>query len=248
MLSDFYNSQLYGIRSELGKSAHKIFNGIVQDNLFKGCFIPEYSEWTDTKDLGSKLLGIYEQDILEFLKKTKGSYKFLVDIGAADGYYVVGSLFAKIVDRAYGFEINEKSRNIMTNNAKINNVIDLVHIDSEATLEKITSILNKEGENSGIFIIDIEGEEFKLLTNNFLEICKNSTLIIEIHEWDSLSNKYEEIIKKCDTIFNINYLYNRTKTIPDLPIINEINDNFRWLLCSEGRPQQMKWLVLTPKD
>lgn len=247
MLSDFYNNQLYEVRSELGKSVHKIFNGIVQDNLFKGCFIPGYSEWTGTKDLGSKLLGTYEQDILEFLKKTKGSYNFLVDIGAADGYYVVGSLFAKIVDRAYGFEINEKSRNIMLDNIKINNVVDSAYIDSEATLEKITDILYKEGQNSGIFIIDIEGEEFKLLTNKFLEVCKNSTLIVEIHEWDSLSNKYEEIIKKCETIFNIGYLYNRTKTIPDLPIINKINDNFRWLLCSEGRPQQMKWLVLTPK-
>ena len=248
MIPDFYNSQLYGIRSELGEITHKIFNGIVQDNLFKGCSIPEYSEWTQTQDLGSKLLGIYEQDILEFLNKTKGSYKFLVDIGAGDGYYAVGSVFAGVVERAYGFEINEKSRDTMIENAKINNVLDSVYIDSEATLAKINNILNNEGQNSGIFIVDIEGEEFKLLTNKFLEVCKNSTLIIEIHEWDSLSNRYEEIIKNCDIFFNISYLYNRTKTIPDLPVINQINDNFRWLLCSEGRPQQMKWLVLTPKS
>ena len=247
MLSDFHNNILYEVRSELGRVMHSSFNGVIQDNVFKGCLLPEFSEWTGTQDLSSKLLGIYEQDILEFLNKTKGSYKFLIDIGAADGYYVVGSVFAGIVERAYGFEINEKSRDTMIKNAKINNVLDSVYIDSEATLAKINNILSDEGKNSGIFIIDIEGEEFNLLTNKFLEICKNSTLIIEIHQWNELSSRYKDILEYSSNFFNISYLYNRTKTIPDLPFINEINDNFRWLLCSEGRFQQMEWLVLTPK-
>lgn len=244
---DFENNILYLIRSELGKQIHSLFNGKIQDNIFKGCVLPKFSEWTGTQDLGSKLIGTYEQDILNFLQKTKGSYKFLIDIGAADGYYVVGSLFAKIVDRSYGFEINEKSRNIMIENAKINNVINSAYIDSEANLEKIASILKNEKHNSGIFIIDIEGEEFNLLTNDFLEICKNSTLIVEIHRWADINNRYEDIIKYCNNFFDIGYFYNRTKTIPDLPTINKTNDNIKWLLCSEGRFEQMEWLLLTPK-
>jgi hypothetical protein len=247
VLSNSYNEILYKIISELGSKIHSSFNGIIQSNVFKGCAIPEISEWSGTQDLGSKLLGIYEQDILEFLNKTKGSYKFLIDIGAADGYYVVGSVFAGIVDRAYGFEINEKSRLTMIKNAKINNVLDSVHVDSEATLVKINNILNNENQGPGIFIIDIEGAEFDLLTDSFLKACKNSTLIIEIHEENDLNNRYENIIKYSSNFFDINYFYNRTKTIPDLPLINTINDNFRWLLCSEGRFKQMKWLVLTPK-
>jgi hypothetical protein len=157
MLSDSQNDSLYQIRSELGSKIHSSFNGIIQSNTFKGCFLPEVSEWTGTQDLGSKLLGIYEQDVLEFLNKTKGSYKFLIDIGAADGYYVVGSVFAGIVDRAYGFEINEKSRDTMIEKAKINNVLNSVYIDSEATLTKINNILNDEDQGSGIFIISYPG-------------------------------------------------------------------------------------------
>jgi hypothetical protein len=247
MLSNFQNDTLYEIRSELGAKIHSSYNGVIQDNIFKGCFIPEVSEWTGTQDLGSKLLGIYEQDILEFLGKTKGQYKFLVDIGAADGYYVVGSVFSGIVDRAYGFEINEKSRDTMIENARINNVLDSVHIDSEATLAKVNSILNDENQGPGVFIIDIEGAEFDLLTYSFLKACKNSTLIVEIHEENDLNNKYKDIINYCGNFFDISYFYNRTKTIPDLPLINTINDNFRWLLCSEGRFKQMHWLVLTPR-
>jgi hypothetical protein len=247
MLSDFYNNILYEIRSELGRVMHSSFNGVIQDNVFKGCILPGSSEWSGTQDLSSKLLGTYEQDILEFLNKTKGSYKFLIDIGAADGYYVVGSVFAGIVDRAYGFEINEKSRDAMIENAKINNVLDSVYVDSEATLSKINSILNDQNQGSGIFIIDIEGAEFDLLTYSFLKACKNSTLIVEIHEENDLSNKYKDIIDYCSNFFDINYFHNRTKTIPDLPPINTINDNFRWLLCSEGRFKQMHWLVLTPR-
>jgi hypothetical protein len=247
MLSNSQNDTLYQIRSELGAKIYSSYNGIIQNNTFKGCSIPEVSEWSGTQDLGSKLLGIYEQDVLDFLNKTKGTYKFLVDIGAADGYYVVGSVFAGIVDRAYGFEINGKSRDTMIENAKINNVLDSVYIDSEATLAKIDSILNDEDQNPGIFIIDIEGAEFDLLTYSFLKACKNCTLIVEIHEENDLNNKYKDIINYCSNFFDISYFYNRTKTIPDLPLINTINDNFRWLLCSEGRFKQMHWLVLTPR-
>jgi hypothetical protein len=247
MTSDFQNNILYLLRSELGKQVYSFFNGKIQDNVFKDCVLPEFSEWTGTQDLGSKLLGTYEQDILKFLNKTKGSYKYLIDIGAADGYYVVGSVFAGIVNRAYGFEINQKSRNIMIENAKINNVLNSVHIDSEATLTKINNILNEEGQNPGIFIIDIEGEEFNLLTDSFLKACKNSTLIIEIHKWADVNKKYEDIVKYSSNFFDISYFYNRTKTIPNLPFINKMNDNFKWLLCSEGRFEQMEWLVLTPK-
>ena len=248
MLPNFHNNILYEIRSELGRVMHSSFNGIIQDNVFKGCLLPESSEWTGTQDLGSKLLGIYEQDILEFLNKTKGSYKFLIDIGAADGYYVVGSVFAGVVERSYGFEINKKSRGTMIENAKRNNVLDSVYIDSEATLAKINNILNSEGQNPGIFIIDIEGEEFNLLTDNFLKACRNSTLIVEIHKDRDLNNRYEDILKYASDFFEINYFYNRTKTIPDIPLINKINDNFRWLICSEGRFEQMEWLILTPKQ
>ena len=248
MLSDSQNDSLYQIRSELGSKIHSSFSGIIQSNTFKGCFLPEVSEWTGTQDLGSKLLGIYEQDILEFLNKTKGCYKFLVDIGAADGYYVVGSVFAGIVERSYGFEINEKSKYIMIENAKINNVLDSVYVDSEANLTKINNILSNEGQNPGIFIIDIEGEEFNLLTDNFLKACRNSTLIVEIHKDRDLNNRYEDILKYASDFFEINYFYNRTKTIPDIPLINKINDNFRWLICSEGRFEQMEWLILTPKQ
>jgi len=248
---DNFNDQvniLYNTRAELGKQLHLFFDGKIQDNIFKGCLLPEFSEWTGTQDLGPKLLGTYEQEILNFLKTSKGSYSFLIDVGAADGYYVVGSLFAKIVDRSYGFEINEKSRNIMLQNAKINNVIDSTHVDSEATLEKIYNILKKEKENTGIFIIDIEGAEFDLLTNNFLEMCQDHTLIIEIHSWNDNNNKYKDLIECSNNFFNVNYFYNRTKTLPNLPFINNINDNIKWLLCSEGRWQQQEWLLLTPKN
>jgi hypothetical protein len=248
MFSDFHNNILYEIRSELGRVMHSSFNGVIQDNVFKGCILPGSSEWSGTQDLSSKLLGTYEQDILEFLNKTKGSYKFLIDIGAADGYYVVGSVFAGIVDRAYGFEINEKSRDTMIENAKINNVLNSVYIDSEATLTKINNILNDEDQGSGVFIIDIEGAEFDLLTDSFLKACKNSTLIIEIHEDGDLKNRYKDMLEYSSNFFDINYFYNRTKTIPNIELINTMNDNFRWLICSEGRPKQMKWLVLTPKQ
>jgi hypothetical protein len=135
----------------------------------------------------------------------------------------------------------------MIENAKINNVLNSVHIDSEATLTKINNILNEEGQNPGIFIIDIEGEEFNLLTDSFLKACKNSTLIIEMHRWADVNKKYENIIQYSKNFFDISYFYNRTKTIPNLPFINKMNDNLKWLLCSEGRFEQMEWLVLTPK-
>ena len=248
MFSDFKSRILYIMRDELGSKIHSFFDGKIQSHIFKGCSLPAFSEWTGTQDLGSRLLGTYEQDTLNFLEKTKGSYKFLIDIGAADGYYVVGSVFAKIVDRSYGFEIDKANREIMIENAKTNGVIDSLYIDSEATLEKVGNILNKEGKNPGIFLIDIEGAEFNLLTNEFLEMCKNHTLIIEIHKWLDINNKYDDIVNYCRNLFNIDYFYNRTKTIPDIPFIDEANDNFKWLLCSEGRLRQMEWLVLTPKN
>ena len=50
------------------------------------------------------------------------------------------------------------------------------------------------------------------------------------------------------TIFETKYITQGQRNPNSFKELWMLNDNDRWLLCSEGRGELMKWLVLTPKQ
>ncbi len=119
------------------------------------------------------------------------------------------------------------------------------------------SIFNKADENfldnsfpkklnlkDCFFLIDIEGDEFKLLNKYNLNKLKKSVLIIELHDFYFSPKKLVFDLKK---IFRTKILTTKNRDLSDLKIIENLHDAEKWLLVNEGRPKKMEWIVCTPK-
>ena len=94
------------------------------------------------------------------------------------------------------------------------------------------------------FLIDIEGDEFKILNRNNLNKLKKSVLIIEIHDFYASPIT---LIKNLKKIFKTQILTTENRDLSKFSYLDHVHDTEKWLLVNEGRPKRMEWIVCTPK-
>ena len=222
-----------------------IINGPYQNTLLN-C----KSNWSGN-DWSSKLLGIYEEQvqnkIIEVQKKF--SLENIVNFGASDGYHLIGLIKNKIFQKGIGFEIDQVSREYLIDNIKKNNLENNINVESEANFKKVEQYLSSDQLIKTIFLIDIEGEEFNLINNHNLNYYKNSLLLIENHEFLVNDNKkVEQFFNLLNENFEIEKIENSSRNPYQFSFMDKVSDDERWLLMSEGREQNMNWLLCTPKD
>ena len=108
----------------------KKHNFIVQYGIFKNLKMNHDISW-GRGDIASKIYGFYENKIQQKLKDINNP--ILIDIGAADGFFAIGSLKSKICEFCYAFEETKKSRENLSKTAKINNVQKKLSIIGKVT-------------------------------------------------------------------------------------------------------------------
>jgi hypothetical protein len=128
------------------------------------------------------ILGLYEQEVMENLVGAPARFGVFVDVGAADGYYAVGLLYSGRVDRSVAFESLPEGREAIARLAAENGVSDKItilgtasdHFDDTIRVHKINS-------QESMFLIDIEGAAFKVLTEKVFVLLKDSLIVVETH-------------------------------------------------------------------
>lgn len=220
--------------------------GTVIYGPFKGLKLNKET-WWGKSDLGSQCLGLYEKEVLNFIQRSKITFDTFVDIGAGDGYYATGMLVAGFVKKSVCFEISKIGRKKILENWKGNNSIGSIDIFGEATKKKIIDLpIEKLGKT--LILIDIEGNEFELLSRKVLSCLKNSFLIIEIHNWvEGFESKYSKLLEDIFCYFNVKVLEQVERETFKLNELRSYTDDNRLLLTSEQRPCRMRFLTLTPK-
>ena len=86
--------------------------------------------------------------------------------------------------------MNKENKISIKDNFRINN-INSYEIFDIADVDFLNKIKDKIELNKSLFLFDIEGEEFSVLTEKNLEILKNSYLIIEFHNCYSDKEMYQ---------------------------------------------------------
>lgn len=229
-------------REKLSSRVYKNYNGVVAFGLFKGLKINAKTAWSGNKDTGSKILGLYENQILDWLKDKK--FDLFIDIGAADGYYALGLLISSKVERAITFEISNLDIEISKSLAIANGVYDKIEFRGEATQDEIALILPQS--QNGLIFMDIEGGEFELVSENLLKLSKDYSFCIELHEFFDIDLE-EDFVKLCRKFHDVEIIYGFNRDFPKDQFLLRLSDNDRALLLSEGRPYGMKWLILSPR-
>jgi hypothetical protein len=195
-------------------------------------------------DIASKIYGFYENKIQQKLKDIKKP--ILIDIGAADGFFAVGSLKSKICHFCYAFEETRKSRENLYTTAEINGVKNNLSIMGAVTKDNFFSLLpTKIDFSKATILCDIEGGEFNFFTDEILKKLKNSNIIVEIHK--NKNNLEIDLLKRIKKYFNVSVIIDNEKSFENILELHSLNDIDRNLILCEGRSYIGKWWHLSPK-
>jgi hypothetical protein len=238
---------VYERRLRVSKEVFEMMGGIVGYGPLKGLRLSEEA-WWGAPDKASMLLGLYEQELLIALCNDPLTEKSnFIDIGAADGYYGIGLVMAGFYKKSFCFEISEKGRNTIKLNAEVNRVASQVTVYGEA-VKTLFNNFSQDQMNDSVVLVDIEGGEFELLSEAFLEKFQQAYILIEIHNWvENFEEKYFKLILGASKYFYIDIVSPIARDLTKFTELNDFTDDNRYLICSEGRPNVMRFLRLNPK-
>ena len=220
----------------------------IASGIYKGTKIQE-NKWKEN-DLSSKLLGLYEkevQDKIEFIQKNPGHKKTIVNLGCADGYHLVGLLKNNLFKDAIIFEKNPKYIESLKKNLQINNISNNIKFFTEANENFVEEGLKDLNFEDCFFLIDIEGDEFKILNEKNLNLLKKSTMIIEFHEKFNFEED-KKFIDKIEKVFDSSFIYIGSRDLYDFKFLHQLDDVDRMLAVNEDRTFLMRWIFCLPKN
>lgn len=243
-----FRQQVRRFRAEFSKFVLQESGTEVLCGPIKGFRFIEESFWGGVSDTATKIFGLYEQQNLAVFERQRKSV--LVDIGAADGFWGVGLVFAGKFEKSICFEISSTGQRVIRDTAIHNGVSEKVTVFGDAledTIERISSI--EPNSDNIFFLIDIEGAEFALLTEPFLERYARSEFLVELHPQmvSGGDERLEELEHIASKNFKISYITGDVRDTSEMDKIIKLGDDFKWPIISEGRGFPMRWLHLVPR-
>jgi hypothetical protein len=237
--------QKYLLQEKIKKlTKKKVISGLYK-NLELNC----KSNW-DNYSFSSKLLGVYEEQIQLKIQELSIKYKLenIIHLGSSDAYHILGLVKNNILKNAYGFEMDRISYEYSLENKKDNGSLQNVKVfNEEANLELVEKFLPEVNLKKTVFLIDIESAEYNLFTNENIDKYKKSFFVIEDHFFYDHENRRDHFLELVKDNFNWSFIQNSMRNPFKFKILNNFNDDDKWLLMGEGRPQSMNWLILEPK-
>ena len=233
-------------KAHLSQKIKNIHNNTIAYGPFKGMRFTDDSHWSED-DKGPMILGLYEQELLVELATLKSQYRHFIDLGAADGYYGVGTLVNRMFDTSTCYEMSEKGREIIKRNAGLNGVSERVVIKGEATRDFAKEWSVSDLEKSILFV-DIEGGEFDLLSRDVFKQFSRSVIFVELHElfFNDGDHRLRSLMDAAHSTHTERRIRMGQRDLSVYPELARWNDTDRWLLCSENRPYLMSWARFDP--
>lgn len=237
-----------------GKNIAQICKNKINSGFYKDTKIYINKNW-NTTDAASKYLGIYELEIqkciIDLQKKKSFKKKSLINLGAGEGYHPISLLKKNFFDNAILYEMDKNGQDLIVKNSRINKVSKKIKILGEAKIDFLNDFHFKKLKlKDCFFLLDIEGNEFKLLNKKNILKLKKSNLLIEVHPMYLINGKRQDkniLIKKLKEFFKIEILTTTNRDLSQFKFLDHMSDLEKWLLASEGRPEKMEWLICTPK-
>ncbi len=234
-------------RKAISKIVAEKFNWTVSFGPLNGLVLARDSSW-NIGDFGSMIIGTYEIEVLEVIISLSKKYKIFIDIGAADGFYGVGLIRSGYFEKSICFEISEKGQASIKQLAKMNGCLEKIQIFGEANAQSLTE-LSRDEHLEALVLIDIEGVEFELLSEEVLKLLRRCSIIVEIHDFSvhEGNRKYIDLTNRVTQFFDVTTVTTTSRDLSNFPEFEDFSDHARWLLVSEGRGKRMTWLVMSPK-
>ena len=194
-----------------------------------------------------KLLGSYEVELYStFLKLQRHKYKYILDVGCAEGYYAVGLALRFPDAKIYGFDINKEALSRCKELAQFNNVEDRVLLSETCTSSTLESFAFS---GRSLIICDCEGYEKELFTRANIYRLKATDLVIELHPF-AVKDVRKYLAGLFSTTHDISFISsmdNNRKIFDFNFLLNGLNQLEQLKSVEEGRPFTMEWLIAESK-
>jgi ribosomal protein L11 methylase PrmA len=217
--------------------------GRVQTGPFKGVtLLPQYM-WGDG-DTAAKLLGVYENELHEFVESAiAAAPDAVINVGCAEGYYsiglahrlkTVGVLAIDIDARSAAIVQTTAEANQLNNVAAITQTVDAAWLQSQCSQHRLPFV-----------VMDCEGAELELLSLDQVPALAHSLILVESHDCINPSIT-STLIERFGSTHTIQTVSQTVKDAYQFEFLQGLSDCDKWALVHEGRPSTMSWLYMVP--
>ena len=231
---------------QLAKRIEELSKNIVQSGIYSETYLKINKKWS-VHDTSSKLLGLYEkevQDNISNIQNSNNKKKYFINIGAGEGFHIVSLLKKRFFEFGIAYEIDKSAKKLFISNMEKNKISNYKLFDKAELNFLNNEIYESKKLDDCLFLIDIEGDELKILNDHNLNKLKKSVLIIELHDFIIPSN---ELLIRLEKNYNILKFTTENRDLSKIKILDIFHDYEKWLMAQEGRPCKMEWIVCIPK-
>ena len=228
----------------LSKKVYKITKGKTVFGLYTGTRFKYYT------NCANKLTGQFEEQVQEAIFKIKKNYhlNFLINFGAGEGFHTIGPIRNRWFSRAIAFENDIKEKKILLENIKINKCNNKIKVLNDANFEDVNKNLSKKDLKKTLFLVDIEGEEFRLFIQKNINHFRNSFLLIECHDFYIKDKKIvKNFYNLLNKYFKTEIIYSSSRNPFLVKELNNFTEQDKWLSIIESRQQPIHWIICVPK-
>lgn len=208
-------------------------------------------KYPEAKACGSalypKLLGTYESELHGFFRKAPlQDYELILDVGCAEGYYLVGVGRMIPAIPLMGIDIDREALTLVRKLAAANSVdASRLRLSERFCEDALRSTLPARS----LVICDCEGAEADIFSEASMDLWRLSDLVVECHDFvvpditEVLAKRLKpshqvEIIQSADLGSKVRLLSHGDFLAARL--------EHKELLVNEGRPGAMRWIVARP--
>lgn len=233
-------------RITVSSQVSRYYGNVIQKGVFRGVQLPSSfcrRAWTN----GTMILGQYERPVALSLQLfSDEGFTGLIDIGAANGFYVVASLQVGLFRKAIAYESSRTYRLNMLDWLKECGLESRVSIEGSASTEGLIKLCGDD-LSSFVVLVDIDGGEFSLLDETVFDAYRENPFIVELHDWlfPESVEKRRALIESSSRTHACFIMRGNVIDLSglDLPSMSDVD---LFMASVDGRPSIGEWLVLLP--
>lgn len=222
--------------------------GQVLSGPFQGM---KYIEPSGDANFDQKLLGVYESELNDVIEEIcRRQYSTVIDIGAAEGYYVCGLARRLPNTRVVAYELAAGHRASLHSMAVLNGLRSRIEILEECTLDTLRAKLDGVS-GSCVMICDIEGGEHQLMDPAAVPALQGVDILIEVHRNIVIDGQevpcpglLQILSERFEKTHTITVIESQPRSVDDWPSEVKVSPAVALAVMDEMRGGPMPWLWL----
>ena len=244
LLHRAYDPYYYWRIRRIGRRlVQRVFHGrelIVATGPFQGMkYLPVE---TASSALVPKLLGAYERELHGALDTITGRhYDTVINIGCADGYYLVGLALRLPQAVMHGFDLDEHALSICRRLGELNGVSRRLNLHGRCTSEDFASLLGRRT----LVLCDCEGAEVELLDPRRAPRLVSADVLVELHD-HLVPNASTIVARRFAASHRVEVIHTEPRDASAYPLLAALAPQDQMLALEEFRGGPMSWAFMSP--